>query len=64
METSDLKSTTTLLTRCYTIQNQCDLSNEILCILMTQGAAKLCKAKVEYPKKDEKYDQRHNEHRN
>ena len=46
MEGSDLKSTTTLLNRYYTIQTLLGLSNGILCIFVAQWAAKMPKFKI------------------
>ena len=42
----DLKSAATLLTRYYAIQKLLGPSNEILCINVAQGAAKLQEFKV------------------
>ena len=51
MAISDLKKAATLLSGYNTIQKLLRLSNEILCILMAKGAAKLQKVKVEGLKK-------------
>ena len=47
----------------HKLQNLCGISNEILFILVAQGAAKLLKVKVEGLKKNEKRGRSHNEYR-
>ena len=51
MEITNLKSAATLLTRDYIIQSLLGLLNEILCIFLAQGKAKIPKVKVWGPKK-------------
>ena len=46
MEITDLKKAAALLDRCYTTKKFKGLSNEILCILVDQGAVKLTRVKV------------------
>ena len=53
MEISDLKSAALLLTRCYNIQNEEGLSNEILTIVHSCGSRGWKTAGI--PKKDEKH---------
>ena len=51
VEISDPKSAAPLLTRYYSIQNLWGISNDILCMFIAQGAAKLPEVKVESLKK-------------
>ncbi len=55
MEISDLKSFATLLIRYYTIQNLLGFSNEVLCIHVAQGAAKLAEVNLEVRKNNLKF---------